>query len=413
MWPLPVITRTDARGERARYRRCMSARRWAEAHAGGLADALLALVLAATAQYEIWVGPLFDDGIPGPRFANAVLLLVITVPLVWRRRAPTAVFVLVLAAVGLQVSLIDEARSDQPPFQHWIALLVVFYSLGAHAERRRAIVAGALGGIVVVGGDLVDLLSGGARLEDTLPAWFMLTAAFGVGFALRGQRIQSTLLTHRAERLEREREQKARLAVAEERVRIARELHDIVAHAISVIVVQAQAGARVLEGEQASAREALGSIETTGRQALVEMRRLLGILRQEDRELALAPRPSLAYLDVLADGVRDAGLPVELHVEGQAKQLPPGVELSAYRIVQEALTNSLKHAGPASAQVFVRYRPEEVEIEISDDGRGAVEGREDGHGLVGMRERAALVGGIVESGTNGGRGYTVRARLPT
>jgi signal transduction histidine kinase len=390
----------------------MNARRWVRLRAGDFFDALLALALAGIAQYEIWVRPIFDDGIPGPRLQNAVLLLLITVPLAWRRRTPTVVFALVLAAVGLQVSLIDDARSDQPPFQHWIALLVVFYSLGAYAERRRALVAGALGGAAFVGGDLVDFLSGGAALEDTVPAWFMLAAAYGVGFALRGQRIQSTLLANRAERLEREREQKARLAVAEERVRIGRELHDIVAHAISVIVVQAQAGQRVLEGEQTSAREALGSIETTGRQALVEMRRLLGILREEDRELALAPRPSLAHLDALAELLREAGLPVELHVEGEAKPLAPGVDLSAYRIVQEALTNALKYAGPASAQVVVRYRPEGVELEISDDGWGSVDGHDGGHGLVGMRERAALVGGVVESGTVGGRGYTVRARLP-
>jgi signal transduction histidine kinase len=391
----------------------MSARQWAELRAGDLLDALLALALAGTAQYEIWAHPLFDDGIPGPRLPNAVLLLLITLPLALRRRAPTVVFALVLASIGLQISLIDAARSDQPPFQDWITLLVVFYSLGAHAERRRALVAGALGGGVFVASDLIDLLSGGARLEDTVPAWFLLAAAYGIGFALRGQRVQSSLLANRAERLEREREQKARLAVAEERVRIGRELHDIVAHAISVIVVQAQAGQRVLEGEQPSAREALGSIETTGRQALVEMRRLLGILREEDRELALAPRPSLAHLDILAERVREAGLPVELHVEGEAKPLPPGVDLSAYRIVQEALTNALKHAGPASAQVVVRYRPEEVELEISDDGRGPVDGRDGGHGLVGMRERAALVGGVVESGTVRGRGYTVRARLPS
>jgi signal transduction histidine kinase len=390
----------------------VDARRWAEVRAGDLFDALLALALAGTAQYEIWVHPLFDDGIPGPRLPDALLLLLITVPLAWRRRAPTVVFALVLASVGLQISLIDEAHSDQPPFQLWIALLVVFYSLGAHAGRRRALVAGALGGAAVFVGDLVDLVAGDATVEDTVPAWFMLAAAYGVGFALRGQRIQSTLLAHRAERLEREREQKARLAVAEERVRIARELHDIVAHAISVIVVQAQAGQRVLQGEQASAREALGSIETTGRQALVEMRRLLGILREEDRELALAPRPSLAHLAALAERMGAAGLPVEVHVEGEARALPPGVDLSAYRIVQEALTNTLKHAGPASARVVLRYRPEAVELEISDNGRGPADGRNGGHGLVGMHERAALVGGVVESGSVGGRGYTICARLP-
>lgn len=390
----------------------MSARRWASPGAGDLLDLMLVLALAGTAQYEIWVRPLFDDGIPGPRLPNAVLLLLITVPLAWRRRAPTIVFVLVLVSVAVQVSLIDGTLSDQPPFQHWIALLVVFYSLGVHAERRRAIIAGALGGGAFVVADLVDLLTGAGRLEDTVPAWFMLAAAYGIGLAMRGERIQSTLLTQRTERLEREREQQARQAVAEERARIARELHDIVAHAISVMVVQAQAGQRVLEGEQASAREALGSIETMGRQSLVEMRRLLGVLRVEDRELALGPYPRLADLDVLADRVRHAGLPVEVHVEGEPTSLPPGVDLSGYRIVQEALTNALRHAGPATAKVVVRYRPAEVEVEITDDGRGNAEDREGGHGLVGMRERAALVGGDLESGSENERGYTVRARLP-
>jgi signal transduction histidine kinase len=385
-------------------------------HAGDVCDAVLALVLAGTAQYEIWVRPLFDDGIPGPRLANSVLLLLVTVPLAWRRRAPTVVFALVFASVGLQVSLIDQTRSDQPPFQEWFALLVVWYSLGAHAERRRAIVAGAAGGVVFVGGDLVNLLTGGAALEDTVPAWFMLAAAYGVGFALRGQRIQSTMLARRAERLEQEREQRARLAAAEERVRIARELHDVIAHTISVMVVQAQAGQRVLEGEQASAREALGSIETTGRQALVEMRRLLGVLRSEDRDLALAPRPGLAHLDMLAEQMSEAGLPVDVRIEGEARPLPLGVDLSAYRIVQEALTNALQHAGPAAARVVIRYRPEQVELEITDNGQGTGDRHTGqhpgGHGLVGMRERAALVGGNVEAGSDGGRGYTVRARLP-
>lgn len=145
------------------------------------------------------------------------------------------------------------------------------------------------------------------------------------------------------------------------------------------------------------------------------MRRLLGILRREDPdddEFALAPRPGLAYLDVLAERMREAGLPVDLHVEGVAKPLPLGVDLSAYRIVQEALTNVLQHAGPASARVVIRYRPEEVELEITDNGRGLGDGHEGGHGLDGMRERAALVGGNVEVGADGGRGYTVRARLP-
>jgi signal transduction histidine kinase len=377
-----------------------------------LLDALLALSLAGLALYEIWVAPVLDDGLPGPRWPNTALMLLVTVPLGFRRWAPTVVFGLVLSAVALHIQLIDSAHSLQPPVQDWIALLVVFYSLGAHATRQLAIVAGAVGGAFVVGGDVADLLLGGTTLEETVPAWFMLSAAYGIGFALRGQRVESTLLARRAERLEREREQNARIAVAEERVRIGRELHDIVAHAISVIVVQSQAAQRVLDEDPPSAREALGAIETTGRQALVEMRRLLGVLRKEDDVPVLAPSPSLAHLEDLAAHLREAGLPVELQVDGEPKPLAPGVDLSAYRIVQEALTNTLQHAGPARAHVIVRYRVDRIELEISDDGRGVRGYRAGGHGLVGMRERAALVGGDVVAETIGGRGYTVRARLP-
>ena len=237
---------------------------------------------------------------------------------------------------------------------------------------------------------------------------------------LRSRRLETEMLAGRAQRLERDREQQARLAVAEERVRIGRELHDIIAHALSVMVVQSQAAQRVLEGEQPSARESLTSIETTGRQALGEMRRLLGVVRAPGEQTLFAPRPSLAHLDALALQVREAGLPVQLLIEGLSRPLSPSVDLSAYRIVQEALTNTLKHAGPATAQVVVRYGKDALEVEISDDGRGGdeelngddLERYGQGHGLIGMRERAALVGGHLEAGANGGRGYRVLARLP-
>ena len=322
------------------------------------------------------------------------------------------VFALVFASIALQIGLIDQARSDQPPVQHWLALLVIFDSLGAHAERRRAIVAGAVGGGVLVAGDLVDLLFGGGRPEDTVPAWFLLAAAYGVGFALRGQRIRSTLLAHRAERLELEREQKARLAVAEERVRIARELHDIVAHAISMIVVQAQAGQRVLEGEQASAREALGSIETTGRGALVEMRRLLGVLRREDRELALAPATEPGDLDARR-AVREAGLPVELRVGARraaaAGRRPVRLPDRAGGADQRA---QARRAGRRARSSSATARASSS-VEVTDDGRApAAAPATAGHGLVGMRERVALVGGTLEAGARRWRGYAVHARLP-
>jgi signal transduction histidine kinase len=233
-----------------------------------------------------------------------------------------------------------------------------------------------------------------------------------VGRTIRQSRLQAERLQDLATQLELEREEKARTAVAEERSRISRELHDVVAHSVSVMVVQSQAAQRLLEGEQRNARQALESIETTGRQALTEMRRLLGILRRTDAELALAPQPGLEHLDALIEQTREAGLPVELSVEGDVGSLPPGVDLTAYRIVQEALTNTLKHAGPAHARVTIRRRDDGMELEVADDGAASGKGDGSGQGLIGMRERVALYGGALESGRRDGGGYIVRARLP-
>jgi signal transduction histidine kinase len=216
----------------------------------------------------------------------------------------------------------------------------------------------------------------------------------------------------RARVLERERDANARVAAAEERVRIARELHDVVGHSVSVMVVQAGAERLALGKERAATREALLAIERTGREALAEMSRLLGILRKEDEGLALAPRPSLAQVDALVQTVRDAGVPVELRVEGAQAELPPSIDVSAYRIVQEALTNVVKHAGPACASVVVRYLGRAVEIEVTDDGCGAPDGNSAGYGLAGMRERVELHGGSLEAGDRPGGGFGVRAQLP-
>jgi signal transduction histidine kinase len=226
------------------------------------------------------------------------------------------------------------------------------------------------------------------------------------------RQVQASRLQDLAVQLELEREEKAQIAVVEERTRIAREMHDVVAHSVSVMVVQSQAAQRLLEGEQSAARQALGSIETTRRQALTEMRRLLGTLRRTDAELTLAPQPSLRRLEDLIEQVREAGLPVELRVEGEVASLPPGVDLSAYRIVQEALTNTLKHAGASHAKVVVHYRDDELELEVTDDGAGNGNGGGSGQGMIGMRERVALYGGILESGKKVGGGYVVEARLP-
>jgi signal transduction histidine kinase len=224
---------------------------------------------------------------------------------------------------------------------------LAFYCVGRYSDERRA----NFGGVVGLTAEilLVDLPR---FLADTPPlnfvaAWGSYVVLWVVGKALRRHRLQAARLRDLAGQLEIEREEKARTAVTEERSRIARELHDVLAHSVSVMVVQAQAAQRLLEGDQQDARQALGSIETTGRQALAEMRRMLGILRRSDEELTLAPQPDLEYLDALIEQTREAGLPVELRIEGEPEPLPPGVDLSAYRIVQEALTNTLKHAGPA------------------------------------------------------------------
>jgi signal transduction histidine kinase len=216
----------------------------------------------------------------------------------------------------------------------------------------------------------------------------------------------------RAEIAERERDLVAREAVVEERARIARELHDVIAHHVSMIVLQAGAERRVLDGANASTREVLETVERTGRSALTEMRRLLGMLRADTNE-PLTPQPRLTDLPILVDQLRAAGLPVDLRVEGDPRELPVGIELSAYRIVQEALTNALKHAGKATASVNIRYGSDSLELEIADDGaEGSTPVASGGHGLLGMRQRVALYGGRLDAGRRPGGGFAVRVLLP-
>jgi signal transduction histidine kinase len=233
-----------------------------------------------------------------------------------------------------------------------------------------------------------------------------------VAYALQRPAKRAAELQDRTDRLEREREAREQAAVAEERRRIARELHDVISHSVTVMTVQAGAARMLLAEEPERAREPIVSVEETGRQALADIRHLLGILRPREGELALSPQPGLAHLDALLGQTRDAGLPVELTVEGERQAIPPGVDLAAYRIVQEALTNTRRHAGPGRAFVALRYRPEALELAVTNDGRVRARGAEGGHGLVGMRERTALYGGDLEAGPRPEGGYEVRARLP-
>jgi signal transduction histidine kinase len=216
------------------------------------------------------------------------------------------------------------------------------------------------------------------------------------------------------EKLRQEREERARATVADERARIARELHDLVAHNVSVMVVQAAGARRIAQADPARAEEAMAEVERTGRAALAEMRRMIVVMRQDGESATLAPQPGLYDIDTLMDTARAAGLPVHVRVEGEPRQLSPATDVSAYRILQEGLTNTLKHAGPACAEVLLRYGNGHIELEILDDGRGmdGTNGNVDGHGLVGMRERVAFCSGTLETGPRPEGGYRVRATLP-
>lgn len=373
-------------------------------HAGEIGDWLLAALLVGSAQYEVWSG----GGPFARRAGGAVLLLAATAPLGWRRRAPLAVVTVVSAAVLVGGLLFDGYQASGQPF---IAVIVALYTVAAHGEQRERFAGAAAVAVSLAGFQFAEVLRGDDVGE--LPGiWLPFVLAFLLG-RLRGWQLsESRRLRRRAAELERERDEKARLAVAEERARIARELHDIIAHAISVMIVQARVGRRRLAGETAPPRESFDTIEETGRHALAEMRRLVGMLRAEGEPPTLAPQPGLGQLEALVAQVSDAGLPVELSIEGEPRELPPGIDLSTYRIVQEALTNALKHAGPASARVVVSYGEEEIEVQVVDTGAGAEEGDAAGHGLVGMRERVSLYGGEIEAGHRAGGGFVVRARLP-
>jgi signal transduction histidine kinase len=372
-------------------------------------DGVLALTFAVWAQLDLWRHAPATMHVVGGRGVFSLLLLLVTLPLAVRRRTPAATLLTAVCALVLVALLVS--HSQGVPVEIFLALLLAFYSVGAHCEERRSALVAA---VAVAAIAVVDLARPGSfSATGSRPgAWLAFAIAWLVGRDLRRRRQRVTDLEDRAQRLEREREEKAQLAIAEERGRIARELHDVIAHAVSVIVVQAQAGPHLLH-EPERVTGVFHAIESSGRDALAELRRLLGILRSEDEQLAIGPQPGLASLQSLVEHLRASGLPVELRIEGQPAQLPAGVDLSAYRIVQEALTNVVKHAGQARAEVIVRYGTRALELEVLDDGHSrATSLNGSGHGLIGMRERVTLYGGTLETGTLEGGGYAVHAVLP-
>jgi signal transduction histidine kinase len=373
-------------------------------------DALTALALAAFIVVQFAWG---DQ--PGPE-SDAVNLIIgplLGLTLIWRRSSPLTMMCAFAVVTVVNESLdggifsfpeTEGADSGHPPFASLLTAVIAFYSLGAHAGDRQAPLGLAIG---VATFWVTVFISGQVDFGS-----FFFSTTLAVGPWLFGRTIRARNL--RLAAAEREQEQRARLAVGAERARMARELHDVVAHSVGVIVVQAEGARRVFDREPERAREALDSIERTARTALADMRRSLGVLRREDDRVALEPQPGVDDLGALLERVRAGGLDVELAVEGTPVSLPQGIDLSAYRIVQEALTNVIKHAGEAHALVTVRYGDGELVLEVADDGPGppadAVDGS--GHGIVGMRERVEAHGGELHAGRGPTGGFLVHASLP-
>jgi signal transduction histidine kinase len=357
-----------------------------------LLDRTLAAVLTVTAQLEIWL----SSEVTGHRLEFALVAPLITAPIAVRRRWPTFVGVAVPVIGAVQYA----SGRDPQILSEPVAIFCALYALAVWTPPRRF----AVGLSLVVAVDLATGASPKANVHSAVPFAVVTAVVMLLVRRVIGDR------ERRARIAERERDVATREAVVEERARIARELHDVIAHHVSMIVLQAGAERRVLD--DGSTREVLETIEQVGRGALTETRRLLGMLRA-DADEPLAPQPGLDDVPTLVGQLREVGLPVDLHVEGERRELPVGIELSAYRIVQEALTNALKHAGDASTTVHVRYGPNSLELEIADDGNGnASRVSGGGHGLVGMRERVALYGGRFEASPDPQGGFVVRVRLP-
>lgn len=373
--------------------------------ADGIIVFLVTVLALSTLIYRAIEGPEIPAGAIQFDFANAIsvaLLLAGLSSLIWRR--PSALPVLMASIVIF--ALYDLAGSASPLLA--FAPLMALYAVAANS---RPVVSGGAAAALAVGAVAVFLANTGPLDDDILDYLLSVATAWLLGYGVWLNRARTSLLADQAAQLTREQAGQTQAAVRQEQTRIARELHDIVAHRVVVMVAQAGASVRMFDADPQRARNALKSIEILGREALIEMRRLLGVLWTHD-EGSKAPQPGLADLPDLIAQIERAGLPVELRISGQPRTLPAGVELSAYRIVQEALTNTLKHAGPARADVELRYHPDLLEVRVDDDGQGSSSLLKAGQGVVSMRQRAALLGGEVSLGPRSGTGFQVAAKLP-
>jgi signal transduction histidine kinase len=349
---------------------------------------------------------------PGVRVVMLLIIAAMAIPVVFRRKYPVHGFVIAAGAGALQLIVFPQ------PVGSDLAILLLLYTLAAYRPRRVSVAGLALcliGAVTAVG---VWAPRGVGAVNQILLATVLFSGtalvAWVLGDSMRYRRAYLASLEDRAARLERERDAQAQIAAAAERARIARELHDVIAHNVSVMVVQADGAGYALRRDPERAGQALTAISRTGRQALAEMRRLLGVLRSDDQQADLAPQPGLEQLRELLDQAREAGMSVSFTLEGPVRPLPEGAELAAYRVVQESLTNTRKHGGlAATAAVTLRYEPDGLLLQVTDDGLGAAAAADGpGHGLTGMRERVEMYGGTVRAGPLPNGGYQVTARLP-
>jgi signal transduction histidine kinase len=356
-------------------------------------DVALTAVLTAAGLCEVLL-----EAHSWPRIRAAPLVLMVTVPLIWRRRWP----LLVTAVVFIGVAISREA-----PYVDGICAVVAAYAVGTHEKRRMV----GLLELAVLGLVVMAAFGGVLPSIPTFIAPFtLLLASWTVGAFVRQGRGKADALAERAHRLETEQRLQLAVAQADERARIARELHDVVAHSVSLMVVQAGAARQVVERTPDRALAALDAVGETGREAMRELRTILGVLGDGDADRD--PQPTLADLGAIVATIRDAGLPVGLEVRGTARVLAPGLELTGYRVVQEALTNALKHSRLSPTRVVIEYGPQELVVEVLCDGPADSAWSPAGRGIAGMKERVAILGGRLEAGPGLERGFNVRAWLP-
>ena len=381
-----------------------------------LVDIAGAGVLTALVQFQIWVGPITQIGdgpVSGPKPLLTLAGLAATGPTAFRRRWPLLAVTVVMADFVAHpfVFTKDFGYPSLNLFEVFLAFLVMVYSTAANTTGRRT----WIGAGIVVGAQLVGSLAA-IGLGNSTPqagSYFFYAVAWVLGKTIQHRNELSRRLADRAAALERTRDAEVERAVTDERSRMARELHDVVSHSVSLMTLQAGAARQALDIHPQRARQQLLGIESAGREAMVEMRRLLGLLRYAPEEPALEPQPSLRHLDLLVSRMKEAGLPVLLAADDIPTSMPRGVDLTAYRIVQEGLTNVLRHSNPTCVQVNIRIQDQAVEIEIDDDGTlNDTSAGSHGHGLIGMNERVAVYGGQLEAGPVPGRGFRLKARIP-